>query len=231
MAIRNTAMGGTDWTAGELGLNSADLNDTFDAAFSKIQTLTMFWMNSDLSTVYDDFDSYPVGAFTTNSLWTVSTVAYTNGIATSSIASSTTAGGSSKELVLVAKGEDGGLARNSTVTVNTIGLSDDTHKYVRVAWSITAANNGCSLEINFGSQTYTVIITGKDIDETQYFDIKVIALGSNNYDVYVGGKKIYSNVNEADPQIYFRVTGGGAGSSVSTITVYIDDVIESSGSV
>lgn len=230
MAIRNTAMGGTDWTAGELGLNSADLNDTFDAAFSKIQTLTMFWMNSDLSTVYDDFDSYSVGAFTTNSLWTVSTVAYTNGIATSSIASSTTAGGSSKELVLVAKGEDGGLARNSTVTVNTIGLSDDTHKYIRFAWTISGANNGSSLEVNFGTQSYTAVISSNG-GMTIYNDIKVIALGSNNYDVYVGGKKIYSNVNEADPQIYFRVTGGGAGSSVSTITVYIDDVIESSGSV
>lgn len=229
MTIRTTGLGGTDWDESHPyeHLKPSDLNDTINALVNRVGALTMFWMNSDLSTVYDNFDSYSVGAFTTNSLWTVNLVSYN--IATASIASSTNAGGSTKELVLVAKGEDGGLARNSTATISTIGLSDNTHKYLRLAYVISAANNGCNIQFKFGSQSYTMIMASQGIS-IQYTDIKVIALGSSSYDVYLGGKKIYSNVNEADPQLYILATGNGAGSSVSQITVYIDDVIESSGS-
>ena len=71
MAIKNTNLGGTDWVTDET-LYSADLNDTFDAAFEKIQTISNFWLNSDLYSVYDDMESYSIGAFTTNAKWSVS---------------------------------------------------------------------------------------------------------------------------------------------------------------
>lgn len=55
MAIKNTALGGTDWGAEE-AINNTDLNDTIDAAVSKIQQLSAFWLNDELYDVYDDFD-------------------------------------------------------------------------------------------------------------------------------------------------------------------------------
>ena len=55
MAIKNTAIGGTDWT--QERLKAEDLNDTFDAMASKVNTLSAFWLNSDLYDVYDNFNT------------------------------------------------------------------------------------------------------------------------------------------------------------------------------
>ena len=98
MAIRNASLGGSDW--GNEELTSTDLNDTFDAVVNKVQTLSAFWLNSDLYDVYDDFDSYSTGAFTTNTNWTVSLSQTGYEIAYANISNTQNAGGSTNELHL-----------------------------------------------------------------------------------------------------------------------------------
>jgi hypothetical protein len=56
MVIKNTTLGGTDWT--QERIKAEDLNDTFNAMASKVNTLSAFWLNSELYDVYDDFESF-----------------------------------------------------------------------------------------------------------------------------------------------------------------------------
>lgn len=226
MAIRNTNFTGstTNWAQGDK-LLSTDLNDTFDAAFSLITTLTTFWLNSDLQTVYDNFDSYSVGAFTSNAKWTVAT---TN--ASAAVASSTNAGGSDKEIVLTCSNSTGGSA-----SITSLGLTDDTHKSIKMKCTSTAGGNSdasTSIELQFGGVDYTVASwSGPDnVTMSAYCGILIIALGSNNYDIYVGSSKIASNVNTADPNIRLKLNKTSV-SNTDTNVLYIDDVVESSGSV
>lgn len=56
MAVKNTNLGGTDWAFKD-NLESQDLNDTFNALTEKIQTLSAFWLNPDLSQPYLDLST------------------------------------------------------------------------------------------------------------------------------------------------------------------------------
>ena len=217
-------------------VKAVDMNDTYDALTNTIRSLSVFWLNDELYDVYDDFDSYSVGAITTNTNWTFSTA----GGGTTTIASSTIAGGSGKELLLFAK--PSGTTTGEAEAVTKL-LADDKHKQLKYAIFVDDnaggdLNSTVTVQIKIGSQSYTNIYrfsaTNDIISNSQVFngDILVIAKGSNVYDVYAGGRKVFDNVTEADPQLGLKVTTSGNTSfSHLDVTMYVDDVVESKGTI
>jgi len=226
MAIRNTNFTGatTNWASGELGLKSVDLNDTFDAAFNKIQTLSTFWLNSDLYEVYDDFESYSLGAFATNSKWTVSSGG--------TIVASTNAGGSSQELYINASG-------TVTRTVSTKELKNNRHTFFRCYINTNGvSNNNISgnAQIRFANtgSYYKIFNWGTSgiQQHTVISDVKVINTGDGDYDLYIGGKLVasYSGVSVVNAKILdiqVSATTGGTASTNAQTKFYMDDVRQS----
>jgi len=105
MAIRNIELGGaSDWSDGQV-LDDDDLNDTFDAVSDRSQSLSAFWLNTDLYAVWDDFEDETLGTYTTDTEWTITiTTAGATATGTADIIVGTiNAGG--KELRLSATGD------------------------------------------------------------------------------------------------------------------------------
>ena len=239
MAIRGSALGGTDW--GNEGLTYTDLNDTFNALTNKVQTLTTFWLNSDLYEVYDDFESYSTGNFETNAKWDI-TITLTSGgtgnYGTSTIESSTAAGGTGKELKLFAYGnyQYSGY-RNATVTAVSNDLPSNKHVFTRLYYGNNNARWASNSVIQVGLNSYqTIYQIPSNVDSQVSYPfvnslLLVIAKGGNYYDVYVGGKLIQSNVYTTSPQLQFRVFSQSGNSTGSRSQLHIDDVRISKGSV
>ncbi|MFW5889461.1 MAG: hypothetical protein ACOC3Z_00615 [Nanoarchaeota archaeon] len=230
MAIKNTNLGGTDWT-NEEQLKSLDLNDTFDAAFNKIQTLSTFWLNDELYEVYDDFDSYSTGTFATEDTtkWTITTT--TN--ATATISNTQNAGGTTNELKISVTSPDtsspDGYYGTTAVTTNLVA---NRHTYARLYW--TGKNAGslsdfATIWVGFNN-SFSVLYNFPD-DMAQnvgnYIDVIIINTGDGDYDLYLSGKKIasYSGVSAINAQLSFRVRAFGEENQNAEL--YIDDVRQS----
>ena len=230
MAIKNTELGGTDWAPGEF-LNSTDLNDTFDAAYAYLQKLSNFWLNSDLYDAYDDFESYSLGAFTTNSKWTVGSV---TGDGTVTIVSDDTPTGSTSKVLQLDIGD--GDTSASNVTVNTILLADNKHKHIKCALKSSQNSSSGSewgnIAVKLGSSgtEYNLLEESPEgnnsILSELYFDVSVVAKGSGDYDLYFGGRLMEAGISEADPQLYFIVS-----TQFNQTIFQIDDVVESGSSI
>lgn len=232
MAIKNTLLGGTDWTTSSQ-LNAADLNDTMDAAANYIKTLSTFYLNSFLYSVYDDFESYSVGAFTTNSLWDVSSSG--SGTFTTEIVSGTSAGGSGKELQSTSASTSGG--QSGYTLVKAIALSANKHTFIRLYCSLSssgAANaHTSSVQISFDrGSTYHDAANSSTPDDYSFFalsQIMTVATGSNNYDCYIGGKRV-QQVSDATFQIWFRADRSNSQSGTQA-RFAIDDVRQGAYSI
>jgi hypothetical protein len=226
MAIKNTALGGTNWAGEEL--KAVDLNDTFNAAVSKIQSLSAFWLNTDLYDVFDDFESYSVGNFATGVKWTLTT---SGSGSNATIVSSTNSGGSGKELKLLG---DLSNANDQTVTVYSNTLSNNKHTFVRCysnLFTTRAATTSFTVSID-GTNYFTVAscsavdIASAIVENANSTSlIFVVAKGSDVYDLYIGGKNVQADVNVANLEIYFRLSYDYISATASrTPAVYIDDV-------
>lgn len=217
-------------------LTAADLNDTFDAAVTKIQSLSAFWLNSDLYDVYDDFDSYSTGTLTTNTNWTV----FDNSTGSDwgsnvEISATTYAGGTSKELLIEGTNDNNATGDNLDVGVTSRALENNKHVfagyYISDLWrtlSDTDDRPMYQVSIDGGSNYYNVCEKGYTYNgDILYGSILVVALGSDNYDLYIGRKKVQSNVNVADLEITFRiyvVNAVGAPGANAYSRWYIDDI-------
>lgn len=234
MSIRNDELGGTDW--GNEELTSQDLNDTFDAAVNKIQTLSAFWLNDEIYSVYDDFESYSLGSFATQGNWTINLVpsAYT---ATSNIVSSTLAGGTSQELRLY-------LARPDTASYTTqsaeaiVDLDNNKHTMFRCYMSVYrrdagAGTIGAGAVISIGNSTdgWTTIKSIGAVSEQTITDkpaIMVIAKGSDVYDVYLNYDKVVSDVTLTNGlQLRFYEAFGSIRYTQLDYYIYVDDIRQS----
>jgi len=224
MAIRNNSLGGTDW--GNEGLTYTDLNDTFDAATSKIQSLSAFWLNDELYDVYDDFDSYSTGAFTGNTKWSTS--------GDIDIVNSQNAGGTTNEVRIKAYQFANG---SDTSSITSLDLDNNKHTYFRLYSSWGLSND------NFSDHEVRIIINGSTykifdnsfpgagsthISGNLKSDVLIIAKGSNIYDIYLGGKKVGNDVTITDLEIEIEnyVNAGGSSSNL-TLNTYIDDIRQS----
>jgi hypothetical protein len=247
MAIRNTNLGGaTNWTDPEV-LYSADLNDTITAMANWAKTLTAFWLNADLRTLFDDFSGYTTDAAVPGTKWTLTT-STTGGDRTPTFITrgSTNAGGTNKEGELDCSNTYG-ASRSCTGSVKTVGLTANKHKYMKIYTSISHASGSSApttvgyLKVSFDkdSTTTTINIDGGDSNSqvtTQVASIltsiTVIAKGSNQYDCYVGGKLVQT-VTDASFEIRLNAYSqiANASNGLQTNKTYITDVYESSGSV
>ncbi len=224
-------MGGT-YGATSNNLSSTDLNDTFDKAFNYIRTLTFFWLNSDLYSVYDDFESYSVGNMATNTNWTVTiTPAAAGGTHTCAVASSTTAGGSGKELVLTAQpAQSGGSTQIGTVKIASKLIPANSHIFARVALHDGSNHNaapGSEYYFSLNGTTWYSFLGGNNnmpYSWILYAEVKVIAKGSDNYDMYVGGYKMASNVNVPSAQLYIKLISTTVAGYSGVGYLYLDDV-------
>ena len=215
MAVRTIALGGTDWTDEEV-LTHTDLNDTIDAMSSKVKTLSAFWLNSDLYEVYDNFNSYPTAAFTTNSLWTIT--------GTASIVESTNAGGDTKEFYAI-----------SGAGATTKLLTENRHTFVRMYTGTQSrrADASAAVVCRFGN-TGDYFSLNSQSAAGQPFAwalscIYVINTADGAYDLYIGGKKVasYSGVSAANAQLdILSITTGFA-----EAYWYMDDVRQSAEDV
>jgi len=223
MAIRNTGLGGTDWSDGEV-LDAEDLNDTFDAETSKVQSLSAFWLNSELYDVYEDFDSIATGAFAGNSDWTVSTSG-----GSVSISNTQNAGGTTNELYMSASSSSG----TNTATVTSQTLSANKHTWCRIQVQITSTrdNGSATAQIGLNGNRYTIASFSYGSGDNQIgglystiqTDMLIVAKGSDGYDIYAGGKKVGSAISDSTPELEFYVTATGSGQTHGVI-LYIDDV-------
>lgn len=221
MAIR-VISGGSDFTDDEV-IKSADVNDTIDELYNLAANNPAFWLNSNFYDVYDDFESYGTGTFTTNSKWTVS--------GTASIVTSTNAGGT---------GDECRLGTNTTQThyIESKTLSVDKHKFFRLGFANgtkgSASNNvTLTISVTLGGSTASVLVVD-GADNTTITSggicVLIVALGSDQYDVYAGGKKIISAVTDIDPQI--RITFNQQQvTNTDTTYLYVDDVVESKNTI
>jgi hypothetical protein len=245
MAIRNITLGGGS-NFGSETLTSDDLNDTFEAAANKLKTMSAFWLNSYFYTVFDDFESYSVGAFTTGTKWTVATSGTGSHTESVTIASSTNAGGSGKELILSTSTGGGSSNDYSRCQLTSNTFSANKHKFLKLFCDVDsgtgtgALTTSIAISFNGGTNYDTVFTGGKPGTSggavargSAYMEVHMVATGSNGFDCYVGGKLIRS-VTAASPQIIIRTqsTSDNAVSSASIhFLVYIDDVMESAYSV
>ena len=232
MAIKNINLGGGSNWAALSNLSSTDLNDTFDAAANKIKSLSTFWLNSYLYTVYDDFESYSVGNMATNTNWTVTiTPSGSGGTHTCAVASSTTAGGTGKELVLTAQpAQSGGSTQVGTVQIASKLIPLNSHVFARLAVYDGSNHNAApGSEYYFsldGSTWYSFISPQSNMPAqgTLYAEVKIIARGSNYYDAYVGGYKVANNVNVPAMKLYIKLISTTVAGYSGVGYIYLDDV-------
>ena len=228
MAVRNTALPGgtTNWIDGEIP-NITDLNDTFTACTNKIKSLSTFWLDSYLYSVYDDFESYSVGTIS-DARWSISSTG-NGGTATFTCASSTYAGGSGKEGVFTTAGS-GSFNRTLTGTLvcETLTANKHVHFKVLVSGDVHDSAGDCYASVSIdNSNYYTIVSMTPGYVATHNVDIIVIANGSNSYDLYVGSKRVQSSVSISPLKVYFRSESQTYASCLAPIIVYIDDVYQS----
>lgn len=226
-------------------LTNEDLNDTFDAAFEKIQQLSAFWLNTELYDVYDDFDSYSVGSFTTNTEWTITldSIGTYPGAGSSDIVASTNAGGTSQELRLGARGNATGTSAGmGSATAEAINLDANKHTWFRYKPNFQGYGRTYSayFRVKVGNSTdgFTTITT-RDANENSdevttklnfINDFLVVAKGNDQYDVYSTGELVEENLslpNGLNIQLIQYVNADDS----NWHYVYIDDVRQSKSTV
>ena len=227
MAIRNDLLGGTDWTTNEKPLKAVDLNDTFDAAATIVKQNPGFWLSSTLYDVYDDFDSETPGAFTTNTDWTISA----SGVGTATIVTSNNANGGSTGNELKLGGDSGSGSNAYTATATSINIVSNRHTHVRLAGYYDQSTSSASyrtIQASFdGGTTYYSILNNRGERGSgcwAYSDFTVVAKGSDEYDLYGGGRLLASAVTIASPQLSVRMTAGAAYNGEGYL--YVDDVVQ-----
>ncbi|HEY9705824.1 MAG TPA: hypothetical protein V6C58_25535 [Allocoleopsis sp.] len=235
MAIKNTLLGGTDWTGTDY-LTATDLNDTMNAMANEVMTLKTFWMHSMLRSTYDDFESYTTNnTISASSLWTSST----SGDITSNTftcRASTNAGGTSKEGEITASRSNVGGSTSGTYTIKAIGLTANKHKFFKIYSTCSGNVSGgvATSRISFdgGSTTHDLLSISGNVGISALNTVMVIATGSNAYDCYIAGKKVQT-LTDATFEIWLQVyvsNSSGLGAQPS-VTMYIDDFYESAGTV
>ena len=212
-------------------LLSGDLNDTFDALANKVNTLTTFWLNDDLYDVYDDFESYSVGAFTTNAKWVVTTNTVSGGSASATINSSTNAGGTGKELALNMTGSNN-ISNNQTVTIAFADFPLNQHVFMRLWSSYSKSTSGGTVTFRFkiNSTNYTINTYTANGTTATPLSLLLIAKGSGVYDVYsTCSKLIASDVDLTSATVAIELYAFE--STTNAKNVYVDDVRVSKGTV
>lgn len=231
-AFKTTAISHADTTAvfEREGLKGEDLNDTFNAVVERTQTLSVFYLNDELYDVYDDFNSYSVGALP-STLWTTTTSGADASSLGASVVTSTNAGGSANEVFIRAEGSIN-ATRTWTATITSNSLANNKHVFAR-CYSRIATGTGesdTSTKVSIDGSNYYNLMKGLGDTDSREMEalgmILVVAKGSNVYDLYVGGKKVQADVTVANLEISFQAKTDGFNDTRWSY-LYIDDVRQS----
>jgi len=215
MAIKNTLLGGTDWTSSDYP-TAQDMNDTMDAAANLIKTSPCFWLNTELYDVYDDFNSYSTGAFTTNSLWNISETGQESGFnLTQEIQTTQLAGGTTQELMLEINRSSQG-AGPGYIYAKAINLTANRHTFIKTysrfdfggGAGSTSGHTSVSFDGGTTYHTLYAVVISDDSDGNTLNQVFVVAKGSDEYDCYVGGKMV-QNLTDASFEVWIRCVMGG----------------------
>lgn len=214
---------------------ASDANDTFDALYDLVASNPAFWLNSSLNDVTEDFESYSTGTFTTTGDWTVT---ITNGgsgnyAGICEIRDDESAIATNKELYLRARvtASPPFALGNNTVEAN---LDVDPNKHYHFLVQHSASENSDGSRIMrarircFG--TYITLMNTTEPQSGQTEEILIVALGSDNYDVYVNGVKELSNITATEDVLRFEAfvnqTSSQGGRTV-TANLYVDTIQQS----
>jgi len=180
---------------------------------------TPWYFDSDKYTVYDNFNSYSTGTFSSNTKWTASSNNY--------IVASTNAGGDTKEVEM--RSVD---TTNKLVTLKAIDLTANKSTWFRYWLSHTYVGQGTGgtprayVTIDGGTNYYEIYQGGMGQNANVSFanEILVVALGSGVYDVYSGGKKVISSNTPSTFELGIKIQGVDRTSVDEYVRIYIDDV-------
>jgi len=181
-----------------------------------------FWIDSASHTVYDDFDSYGTGAFVTNTNWTITLSGV--GSPSSTIVTSTNAGGSSDELRLVAATNNYPQSVTAVATSKLLPSNKSIHIKGYTSFAASMLNGSSSATLTFNGSTVTIV---SGTTTTAIFDITIVALTGDVYDVYLGGKKVINASSTVSPQVTITASCGSSAAGGYSGTIYIDDVVYS----
>jgi len=213
--------------------SSDDILKTKDnsGSVAKIGDVAAFWLDSDRYDVYDDFESYSVGAFTSNTKWTASSTG------------STISEVSGDKQINLQASYSGTSAGNTSETLFSETLSQNKHAFFDIFANLVFANNGGNnvvyTQVDIGDGTPITIFsntiggdfTNNSITFYTYSSLFIVSLGSNNYDVYLGGKKVKSNVNISNVQLDFTTYAGRTSfhsyGTTTSATLSIKKIVES----
>lgn len=216
-------------------VKAVDLNDTFDALVNKANTLTAFWLNDELYDVKENFNSYTTG----NAVTSENPTDWTHTGGGSFVVSATTnAGGDTKEGYFLVSSSAFVIASG---TIEYTNLEANKHTHVKLSldcFNNPAANAKAHVKVSYnGGTTYYTLASFPSQDVVRpsritKHQLTVIAQGSDTYDIYLNQIKIASSVSIATPSLKFEILtdGDGTGSAPNGY-VYIDDIIQSKGSV
>jgi hypothetical protein len=239
MAVKNTLLGGTNWATKEF-FRSQDLNDTFDAAVNKVRTLTAFWLNDELYDVYDDFESYTAGDFTTNSNWTVSLSTTLLGQATASIGTSNSVTGTSNKILTITARGDAGVSTggSATVVLTSLQIPNNKHVYIPIVKGGFVSTTGSpsnpqEIQIKLGTGSYIDVFMAPGTNERHRGDVPtyflIIYKGGNLFDIYYGPRKIATNYSSTTSNFQIRIYGNGVNGTNQNLK--IGDILLSKGTV
>jgi len=193
MAVKNTNLGGTDWTDGDI-LYAADLNDTFDAATNKIQTLSTFYLNGSLSTVHEDFESYNTGSWAAPG-WTLGSTTEGEGAGSYSfrIISGANYVGSGNEFYIMVQSKTAGAGGGGQVSATTTNIPSGHNIFYKV-YGIVNGNVDDNMQGTISTRVGGVTvdsrnITGKGGPVKIDTGVLVVAVSGPTvqYDIYKGG--------------------------------------------
>ena len=161
----------------------------------RAELLCTFWLDSNYYDLFDDFESYDLGAFVTNTKWTISLTTESGAAGYANIIAATI-NVSGQELEISSKGEATGGPYEGTATATTKTLASNKHTFVKYKYITSAtgvADNSASSRISVGNGTQgftevvSSIISGASGDQkTGNGIIFIEAVGGNEYNVYVG---------------------------------------------
>ncbi len=228
-------------------LDTADgkFKKKISGAVSDLGSSTPWFLDSNAYDVYDDFESYSLGAFADNAKWTHTGVNVSAGAYSATIVNSGYPGDATKQLAnRTYFSSNAKVSSSASLITKIINLSTNKHTYIPLY--IAFDNYG---EDGMSSTVYVSFDKGTNYDlcvrmskssssiiqevvVNCYSNILVIAKGSNQYDCYVNGN-LFRTITDASFQIWVRQTVGSTynGQAGYGGYFYIPRVIQSKASV
>jgi hypothetical protein len=214
MAIRISGTYGNAWSGTEV-LTATDLNDTI----TYLASTPPFWM---IGSLYDEYDNFSTGSPVSSSNWVIT------GNVDIGLGSLSGPTNGSEAVIKSTDGTTSSLITSGT-TLPTDRKAYHVKGYISMAQPGADPNNS-SLNVvvlTNGATTYQ-FASSTFADPISYnapFDVNIIKVSGNNYDYFICGRKVASNVNTGGSlQIGLKPTLS-ENTPQGTLNVYMSDLV------